>query len=59
MNLSQLLGLRFRIENPGHELLGRGDMGAVLRAADTLTGYSVAAEALAPPHSAALWAACP
>jgi hypothetical protein len=43
---SQLIGRRFRINDPATALLGRGGMGAVHRATDTLTGELVAVKAL-------------
>jgi len=42
MSPAQLIASRFRIDDLEHDLLGRGGMGAVYRAADTLTGELVA-----------------
>ena len=45
---SQRIDDRFEIRDPEHDLLGRGSMGDVYRAADTLTGELVAVKALDP-----------
>jgi hypothetical protein len=46
MSPSQQIARRFRIDDPEHDLLGRGGMGAVDRATDTLTGELVAVKVL-------------
>ena len=48
MDPGQLIGGRFRIDNLEQDLLGRGGMGAVDHATDTLTGEIVAVKALDP-----------
>src|SRR5512135_3764285 len=48
MSTSQLICGRFRIDDLEHDLLGRGWMGSVCRATDTLTGEIVAVKALDP-----------
>ncbi len=48
MSPTQQIADRFIISNPEQDLLGRGGMGAVYRATDTLTGELVAIKALDP-----------
>jgi predicted ATPase/predicted Ser/Thr protein kinase len=53
MSVSQIIGNRFRIDDPERDLLGRGGMGAVYRGTDTETGQPVAIKALQPEAIAA------
>ena len=46
MGPAQLIAGRFRIDGLEHSLLGRGGMGAVYRATDTLTGELIAVKVL-------------
>jgi len=50
MSPARRVANRFEIRDLEHDLLGRGGMGALYRAIDTLTGELVAVKAL-DPHS--------